>query len=424
VAGGFLLHPQDADETPIDPDTFEECVGLLLASMYLRPRKTEVEKWAPTLYSTQTWSTLRYMVTQLYLSKGSFLEQIFGRAKVFEMVIDLVCVVNMVLLILFTAQCDTIDFHSNESQCIIFIQLEVLFLILYDTELLLKIACYGWQRFISSPLNTFDMLTIFCYNIAVIATNLFTSDEEVEQISLPILSLMRLFRVFRIFYSFKKSRMLIKKVISLGQDARPLLILIFSYIFIMASLGVNVFGGCIRYDSFTEGKGTTDYALYGYYPFNFNDMFSAVVLVFVLLQVNEWVLFVNAFTVTTGSKWARFYFAINYLLGVLVVVNMFLAFIINSLISLSRTEKQRKVVNLIAKSESAVDLTAHETSTLESLYQDMGTGLEFNHMDGECSLNRNSISVLQWAAKDPRGATFRFGPFVSKIKEVLQRDRN
>ena len=67
-----------------------------------------------------------------------------------------------------------------------------------------------------------------------------------------------------------------------------------------------------------------------YWANNFNDMFSGMNVLFNLLVVNNWTECEIGFEYVTGTKWVRLFFFTFHLLGVVVINNVVIAFIINA----------------------------------------------------------------------------------------------
>eukprot|EP00656_Telonema_subtile_P000788 TRINITY_DN10372_c0_g1_i2.p1 TRINITY_DN10372_c0_g1~~TRINITY_DN10372_c0_g1_i2.p1 ORF type:complete len:834 (-),score=235.20 TRINITY_DN10372_c0_g1_i2:386-2887(-) len=103
-------------------------------------------------------------------------------------------------------------------------------------------------------------------------------------------------------------------------------------LYAFASLGCIVFGGVIHgaYDGQPSSPAAgTDFATLGYWPNNFNDHASAMVTCWILLVVNNWFVIMDGFAAAT-TQWARLYFILFWCVAVVIVLNLFTAFIIDS----------------------------------------------------------------------------------------------
>lgn len=92
-------------------------------------------------------------------------------------------------------------------------------------------------------------------------------------------------------------------------------------------LGIALFGGRIRISNpLLNG---TQYARAGYYPNNFNDFPSGMITLFEILVVNNWNVIMEGF-VATSSQWAYLFFVSFYIIGVLIFLNLGIAFVLNA----------------------------------------------------------------------------------------------
>jgi hypothetical protein len=110
-----------------------------------------------------------------------------------------------------------------------------------------------------------------------------------------------------------------------------LIVMLVIVMYIFASLGNNIFGGLLsknpdlpNYDALMA----SEYAENGYWPLNFNDMFSSFVTIFTLLYVNNMQIVTSGCS-ATSSKWAQLFFGIFYIIGVLYLKNIFTSFLWN-----------------------------------------------------------------------------------------------
>jgi len=381
-----------------------------------------MEKFFPKTFRSQCWQRLIYFVCELNTSNKPVLSYFLGEVKVFEVLVDMLVTANLVFLFIFILGCAhiPIDDGITYDSCVTVSKVQWLFFALYDLELVLKVLCYGWHRYWVSPINKFDFVNIIAYNIVMIP---FIAEVVRNTISkevgiVGLVNVVRLFRIFRIFYSFRKSRMIIKRVIAVAYQLRTLLLLVFSYVFIADWIGVLWFGGRICQftavdtdASYTDSAvstcnlnpGDSEYADAGYLAINFNDMFSGFVTIFVLLMVNDWVVINDAFVDTTGSPYARIYFALNYFFGVVVILNVVIAFVISSLISQDQFKRRQHLLKRVTKDETFVPN--------EEEIDELVNPTVLKNTAG-------STSILEWA-KNPREEEYNFGLLACEIKKQL-----
>ena len=82
----------------------------------------------------------------------------------------------------------------------------------------------------------------------------------------------------------------------------------------------------------------------GYWSNNFDDFASSLVVLWNLMVVNNWHVFLGAFSHYT-SKWSQLYFVVWWLISVVVALNLFTAIILeNFIIRWDRAQEVRRRV--------------------------------------------------------------------------------
>ena len=107
-----------------------------------------------------------------------------------------------------------------------------------------------------------------------------------------------------------------------------------------------------------------------YWSNNFDDFFSALVVLWNVMVVNNWHVFLHAFTHYTGTRWAQLYFIVWWLISVVVALNLFTALILeNFIMRWDRAQQARRGDQPRDRAESNVsflesyrteDLTVHD----------------------------------------------------------------
>jgi hypothetical protein len=109
-----------------------------------------------------------------------------------------------------------------------------------------------------------------------------------------------------------------------------LIIIIFVLMYIFATIGQYMFGGHITINSPNNSmQEELNGSLYGqsqYWALNFNDMPSGMFTLFTLLYVNNMQVTTSGFTAAT-SQYAQIFFWLWYVIGVLLFMNIFTAFV-------------------------------------------------------------------------------------------------
>jgi len=112
--------------------------------------------------------------------------------------------------------------------------------------------------------------------------------------------------------------------------AARLLQVMFVTMFCISTLGNQMFGGLINYGPQYAILNTTSFGDSNYYANNFNDYMSGLVVCFELLVVNNWFITCEGFAAVSPMPVARLYFVLVYVIGVLVAMNIVIAFAIDS----------------------------------------------------------------------------------------------
>lgn len=100
-----------------------------------------------------------------------------------------------------------------------------------------------------------------------------------------------------------------------------------------------VFGGKIQEDSpeIINDSGVPD----NYYLINFNDLMSSYVTLFILIVVNNWyVIVAMCVDIMGGETIWRYFFMVFYYFGVIIGLNIIIAFAIDMYAAVLRLEDQ------------------------------------------------------------------------------------
>lgn len=212
--------------------------------------------------------------------------------------------------------------------------IETLFTVLYCLEMSVKLLVLGWKRYFESYRNTFDgaitLLALFatCY---VYYPNDFSDSRLIRYVVMA-----RVLRLSRLLVAMKPFQIIGKTFVDILPAATRVIILLFCIMYAFSALGVHLFGGMITRDPqnpLSFRLKDTDFADDEYWANNFNDMLSAMNVLFNLLVVNNWTTAADGILAVTESKFSRFFFLGFHVVGVIVVNNLVVAFIVDSFIS-------------------------------------------------------------------------------------------
>jgi len=143
-------------------------------------------------------------------------------------------------------------------------------------------------------------------------------------------------------YEIKTFRIIVEALKSLLVPFSCLLGVQLSIFYVYAMIGMFIFGGRVRRD--TPEIRSNDATPDKYTLNNFNDLISSFVTLFELMVVNNW--FVNTemyMSITSYNQWVLLYFVTFYNWGVLVGLNIIVAFAIDMYGAVERLDKQKRV---------------------------------------------------------------------------------
>jgi Ca2+-binding EF-hand superfamily protein/membrane protein implicated in regulation of membrane protease activity len=137
-----------------------------------------------------------------------------------------------------------------------------------------------------------------------------------------------------------------------------LLLVLFVCIYAAAGLGVQLFGGMIRkYGEYYALLQNSLYGQSGYWPMNFNDMLSGMATMFVLLHVNNMHVIASGFSAVISDT-ALIFFAGWYIIGVLFMLNVVIAFFLTQLITYVTNRDSENEINDSEVAESNTNLVS------------------------------------------------------------------
>lgn len=146
----------------------------------------------------------------------------------------------------------------------------------------------------------------------------------------------RVLRLLRLLTALESFQLLGKVSAEIIPAATGVCGLLFLMMYFFAALGLNLYGGLITRDP--ENKVSylildTDFSDSEYWANNFNDMLSGMNVLFNLLVVNNWMVCEIGFEAATEAKWARLFFLSFHIMGVILVNNLVIAFVISNFLT-------------------------------------------------------------------------------------------
>ncbi|XP_051237237.1 two pore segment channel 3 isoform X2 [Dicentrarchus labrax] len=316
----------------------------------------------------------------LYLSAPSRLLCRLVQHRAFVIVYDLIILVNAV----FIGLDEENPMVSNS---------EWVFLALYLLEILLKLYVFEPKAFFSrhSFWNWFDTIIVVSALIATIINSAMksTGGYTSRQI-LDIVFILRVLRLIRVVDSIKRFRAIINTLIRIGPAILTFGQLIIVVYYIFAMVGMELFKGKVKFfeeDSTDPDKafcGNTDlkgtaFAQLNYCKNNFNNVVSSFILLVELTVVNQWHVLSSGFVAVTHVS-ARIFFILFHIMVVIIIINIFVAFVLEAFFveySVDKSDLQTSLERKIEELELAVEqekLEDNLVNAMETIDNDQGAG--------------------------------------------------
>jgi len=391
----FAILDQSGDEQ-VDLEEFGSFVDVLRLRFERTDRPSFVELWFPETYSSDWFQSLKNMVQD----------------KKFEWFIDFCLVLNGALVVSqtfreLTGRADVEDAEVGNGKLDTWGEAgETLFAVIYTVEMILKLWTMGFRRYCHEYKNLFDGVVTLMGIVAVGVVYYPNSISNAKLIRYIVFA--RILRLVRLVTNMPQFVEIGETFVNILPAAKRLLGALFCIMFLFACVGLEFFGGKINTDPsspYSTLLSGTDFATANYYANNFNDLASGMMTLFDLLIVNNWFILVDGFTAVT-SEWYRFYFIWFYCIGVLITLNIVVAYILDNyqkheehVKSMGSAEQESHHFGKLGTIEDAAEVTGTQTS-LKGGYEirmDAGTyyqsGEEFRLRLGSTRLGSGRSSL-------------------------------
>eukprot|EP00262_Sarcandra_glabra_P018178 TRINITY_DN6452_c0_g1_i1.p1 TRINITY_DN6452_c0_g1~~TRINITY_DN6452_c0_g1_i1.p1 ORF type:complete len:795 (-),score=91.24 TRINITY_DN6452_c0_g1_i1:415-2649(-) len=260
-----------------------------------------------------------------YHSPASEKLKAFVQSATFENIIAFVLILNLVTVIIET----TLDIANNSGQKI-WQEVEFFFGWIYVLEMALKVYSLGFDRYWMEGQNRFDF--VITWIIVVGESTTFILPKGLPFLSngewIRYLLIARLLRLIRLLMHVQRCRAFVATFLTLIPSLMPYLGTIFCVLCIYCSLGLQLFGGIVNSGNPELEK--TDLSDNDYLLFNFNDYPNGMVTLFNLLVMGNWQAWMQSYWDLTGTSWTLIYFVSFYLITVLLLINLVVAFVLEA----------------------------------------------------------------------------------------------
>ncbi|ESO94329.1 hypothetical protein LOTGIDRAFT_232558 [Lottia gigantea] len=299
----LLLHVLDNDGmNSIKKTQFVNLSDLLQVELTeVNDRRTFLEHKIPAIYNHRVSNALKWLI----------------RTKAFRWFFDFLIFINAFF----------IAFDVDKS--------DWFFLVIFTIEIFLKVYTYGPKNFATRFWNIFDVLVIGAAVLASII-EIFIGASSEEFRTLDVLLVLRVMRLIKLFGSIPRFKVIIMTIVNIGPSILTYGGVVFVFYYFYAIIGMEVFGNKISFHGYNDTDldpekqtcGNPKLAKSNFYMFHY------------------WFVLVT-------HKAARIYFFFFHLSCVVIVLNIFTAFILEAFILEYSLQKQPKL-------ESAVEAKIKE----------------------------------------------------------------
>ncbi|XP_048578935.1 two pore channel protein 2-like [Nematostella vectensis] len=231
------------------------------------------------------------------------------------------------------------------------------FVIYYCAEQSIKLWALGWQRYVSFKGNLYcGGVTVLLVVIEIIHLSLFgspfnyaakmpTTTDADYIFSLPnmvrIINMLIIFRLLRVVPNISALSLVAETLLNLVRNLIPFIGIIAAIYYIFAIFGMMLFEGVtnpLKRCAHTNANATSDpcteldFDKFQYFANNFDDFAAALVNLWDIMIVNNWHVFLKAYEKLV-NPWAQLYFLAWYLVSVIMIINLFVALILEAFVS-------------------------------------------------------------------------------------------
>lgn len=218
------------------------------------------------------------------------------------------------------------------------------FVVYYLLEQCLKLWAIGWQRYITHKENLFDgCITLLLVVAQTVDISMYGSPlqsnfrERYTESDYPtwnvikLINILIILRLVRTISSIESLSVITSTLGYLLKNLKPFGGVIVAVYYIFAIFGMMIFEDAIQpANALNKTLNSTcgSYEQLEYWANNFNDFAASLVVLWDAMIVNNWHIFLHAYTRYTSS-WSQLFFVAWYLISVVICVNLFVALLLD-----------------------------------------------------------------------------------------------
>jgi len=283
------------------------------------------------IFCTRTYSCLKSCCPCLW-DTGAFT---WFRGKVesgaFGTFMNYVLLVNLFLVIT-----ETVYDLNDMAETALMENLELIFSLIYVSEVLLNLSVYSWEQYWSLNSNRFDFVTTWLLLASAILQELTDSGGAGANLKryMNILRLLRLLRVVKQLKRLTSVQFMVETITTIAVASQEILSLLGAVMFFFTTLSVQLWGGVLyRTNPAIEGS---EYAEKKWFVLNFNDVPMAFGAWVVMLLCEYVPAFSDVIASASSMSHSWVVFVIFYVCAVSVVFELVKAFTIEVFLKLRK----------------------------------------------------------------------------------------
>jgi two pore calcium channel protein, plant len=198
---------------------------------------------------------------------------------------------------------------------------------LFLIELVLNIVAFGPFWIVTE--KKVLILELFLQGVCIYAVTLLLSSNYYYNLrGVELCSIVSLLRMLRLLYLISEIRqfdLILAIFLKFQTPFFTMCLSLYTVYFAFAELGMLLFAGAITTESAQKDNPAIP-ALY--YLMNFNDFLSSMVTLFHIMVVNNWYITCDMLCTVKGNSWPIFFFVSFWILTVLIMLNIVIAFVL------------------------------------------------------------------------------------------------